>query len=73
MRKSLSDILHDGDRDRLSDAWGETQAAEDFAPLPAGEYFARIVSGELSTSKTKGTPAYKLAFRVLEGDFEGRQ
>ena len=55
MRKSLSDILREGDRQSLSRAWGETQAAEDFAPLPAGEYVARIVGGELFTSKTKGT------------------
>ena len=72
-RKSLSDILRNGDRENLSRAWGETQAAEDFAPLPSGEYVARIVGGELFTSKTKGTAGYKLAFRVLEGDHRGRQ
>ena len=72
-RKSLSDILHQGDRENLSRAWGETVAAEDFAPLPTGEYVARIVGGELFTSKTKGTAGYKLAFRVLEGDHQGRQ
>lgn len=73
-RKSLADILANGARDTLARAWGETQAAEDFgSPLPAGEYFARVVGGELSTSRTKGTPAYKLAFRVLEGDHAGRQ
>ena len=72
-RKSLSDILHGSDRETISQAWGETKAAEDFAPLPPGEYVARIVGGELSTSKTKGTPSYKLTFRVLEGDFAGRR
>jgi len=72
-RKSLSDILREGDRQNLSRAWGETQAAEDFAPLPTGEYVARIVGGELFTSKTKGTAGYKLAFRVLEGEHQGRQ
>jgi hypothetical protein len=72
-RKSLSDILHNGDQEALSRAWGETKAAEDFAPLPSGEYVARIVGGELFTSKTKGTAGYKLAFRVLEGDHQGRQ
>ena len=54
-RKSLVDILREGDRESLSRAWGETQAAEDFAPLPTGEYVARIVGGELFNSKTKGT------------------
>lgn len=72
-RKSLSDILREGDRQNLSRAWGETQAAEDFAPLPPGEYVARIIGGELFTSKTKGTAGYKLCFRVLEGDHQGRQ
>jgi hypothetical protein len=42
-------------------------------PLPSGEYIARIVGGELFTSKTKGTAGYKLAFRVREGDHQGRQ
>ncbi|MGO8691872.1 MAG: DUF669 domain-containing protein [Thermoguttaceae bacterium] len=72
-RKSLSDILRNGERESLSRAWGETQAAEDFAPLPSGEYVARIVGAELFTSKTKGTAGYKLGFRVLEGDHQGRQ
>ncbi|MEN6406361.1 MAG: DUF669 domain-containing protein [Thermoguttaceae bacterium] len=72
-RKSLSDILR-ADQRRLQDAWNNTQAAEDFgAPLPAGEYLARIVSGELFNARTKGTGGYKLAFRVLEGDHRGRQ
>ena len=72
-RKSLSDILHNGDQEALSRAWGETMPAEDFAPLPSGEYVARIVGGELFTSKIKGTAGYKLAFRVLDGDHQGRQ
>lgn len=72
-RRSLSDILAAGDQGRLQDAWGHTEAAEDFAPLPAGEYIARIIAAELFTSKTKGTAGYKLSFRVLEGDYEGRQ
>ncbi len=73
MRKSLSDILREGDRQNLSRAWSETQAAEDFAPLPLGEYIARIVTGELFISRTKGTAGYKLAFRILEGEYQGRQ
>ena len=68
MRKSLSDILHEGEREGLSEAWASTEAAEDFAPLPGGEYVARIITGELFTSRKKGTPGYRLAFRVLEGE-----
>ena len=72
-RRFLSDILQQGDRESLSRTWNETEAAEDFAPLPGGEYIARIITGELFTSKTKNTAGYKLTFRVLEGDHEGRQ
>lgn len=72
-RKSLLDILREGDRQNLARAWGDTQAAEDFAPLPAGEYVARIIGGELFTSRTKGTAGYKLTFKVVEGAYQGRQ
>lgn len=70
-RKSLSDILHGAERSGIETAWADTEAAEDFGPLPTGEYVARIESGELTTGKTKGTPGYKLTFRVLEGDHAG--
>jgi hypothetical protein len=70
-RRKLSDILNGGG-ESLRSAWDRTAAAADFAPLPAGTYVARIISGELATAKT-GTPGYKLAFRVLEGEHAGRQ
>lgn len=70
-RRKLSDILNGGG-DSLRQAWDSTKAADDFAPLPAGTYVARIVSGELATAKS-GTPGYKLTFRVLEGEYDGRQ
>ena len=72
-RKSLSDILRGSDRDALKKAWNETEAAGEMGPLPAGEYVARITAGELAASRTKGTPGYKLTFRVLEGDYAGRR
>ena len=72
-KRSLSDILAAGDQGRLQDAWAHTKAAEDFALLPAGEYVARIIAGECFNAKTNGTPGYKLSFRVLEGQHEGRQ
>ena len=40
--------------------------------MPAGTYTARVLAGELNTSKS-GTPGYKLTFRVLEGEHTGRQ
>ena len=72
-RKSLSDILHSDQQQSLRSAWDETEAAEEFKPLPAGEYVARIVAGELFTSKTKQTAGYKLTFGVIDGEHAGRQ
>lgn len=72
-RKSLSDILHSGDRDRLSRAWDSTKAADDFAPLPSGKYVCRVIDGAPFTSKTNGTAGYKLAFRVLDCEYADRQ
>lgn len=71
----LSDILSAGGQsgDDLKAAWNDTDAATDFAPLPGGEYVARIVAGELFTGRTNGTPGFKLAFKVLEGPHAGRQ
>ncbi len=69
----LTDILSDADRNNLASAWSTTEAAEDFAPLPPGEYVARVAAGELENSRTNATPGYKLTFRVLEGEYEGRQ
>jgi len=69
----LSDILADGRGDELRRKWNDTEAAEDYAPLPNGEYVARIIAGELFIGKTNGTPGYKLAFKVLEGDHASRQ
>lgn len=69
-RRRLSDILNGG-ADGLRDSWNRTRAADEFKPLPAGTYIARVVSGELFTAKT-GTPGYKLAFAVLDGEHTGR-
>jgi hypothetical protein len=70
-RRKLSDILNGG-ADTIRAAWNATAAATDFAPLPTGTYDARIISGELTTAKS-GTPGYKLAFKVLDGEHAGRQ
>jgi hypothetical protein len=70
-RRKLSDILTGG-AGSLLDAWESTEAASDFAPLPAGTYAARLIAGELFTAKS-GTPGYKLTFKVIEGEHAGRQ
>ncbi|MCL4207594.1 MAG: hypothetical protein KJ000_34350 [Pirellulaceae bacterium] len=69
----LTDILRNGQAERLRAAWGTTEAAGELAPLPPGEYIAHIVAGQLENSKTNATPGYKLTFRVCEGQFTGRQ
>jgi hypothetical protein len=71
-RRKLSDILNGGVAS-LQDTWSKTEAADDFDALPRGEYIARIISGELRKSSKKGTPGYLLTFRVLEGEYTGRQ
>jgi hypothetical protein len=70
-RKKLTDILSNGDSESLSKAWESTKAAEEFGPLPSGDYVARITEGAATTSKN-GTLGYKLTFKVLEGEYTGR-
>jgi len=69
-RRRLSDILNGG-ADSLRDQWRTTEAAADYAPLPAGEYVAHVQSVELFNART-GTPGVKIAFRVIEGEHVGR-
>lgn len=69
----LSDILANRDGDELRRAWKTTEAADDFAPLPRGEYVAHIIASELFNSRDKGTPGFKLTFKVIEGAHAGRQ
>jgi hypothetical protein len=69
-RRKLSDIV--GNADTLKRAWDSTEAAGDFAPLPAGTYSTRIKSGELRTART-GTPEYCLTFEVIESPHATRR
>jgi hypothetical protein len=71
-RRSLSDILPRGDRERLQDAWDSTRAADDLGPLPAGEYRCRIMSGELFNARS-GTAGFKVVFQVLDGEHAHRR
>tara|TARA_R100000808_G_C2116755_1_gene129146 strand:- start:45 stop:572 length:528 start_codon:yes stop_codon:yes gene_type:complete len=57
----------------IADAWDKAEIAEEWGPLPAGKYVADIVAGEKCKSARKGTPGYKLTFKVVEGEHEGRQ
>jgi hypothetical protein len=71
-RKSLSDILRNGNGNSIRDLWKTTEAAGELTPLPTGEYTAHIVAGDLEASRTNATPGYKLTFRVCEGPHAGR-
>jgi hypothetical protein len=71
-RRKLTDILGAADRERLANAWQTAKTAEEFEPLPRGEYTACIIDGTLAKAKT-GTPSYKLMFQVIEGEHAGRR
>lgn len=73
VRKSLSDILHGDDRDRLARQWQETEAAAEFGLLPKDSYDCHATNGTLETSRLKGTPSYRVEFTVCEGKFAGRK
>ncbi len=72
-RKSLSDILHNGDQEALARAWGETKAAEDFVLLPAAWYVCHLLTADPFNAEKKGTPGVKLCFKLLEGEYAGRK
>jgi hypothetical protein len=69
----LSDILRGGDSEDIRRHWDEAEPAPEMEPLPAGEYDARIVAGELFESRTNRTPGYRLTFAVIDGEFAGRR
>jgi hypothetical protein len=71
-KKNLSDILAAGNGGNIRDAWDNTTAADEFSPLPPGEYTFSILAGELFQAKT-GTFGYKLTLEVTEGEHEGRR
>lgn len=47
------------------------EAAPEFAPLPPGIYRARVLRGEVCTTKA-GAEAYRIRFEVVEGEQVGR-
>lgn len=72
-RKSLSDILRNGDRENLSRAWSEAKTADEYGtPLPVGEYICHLTAADFFNAKTNGTPGVKLAFKVIQGEHAGR-
>jgi hypothetical protein len=71
-RKKLTDILLNGDRDRLSSIWQSAKPADDLRPVPSGEYRCRIIDGALFNAKS-GTAGYKITLEVVEGEHAGRR
>jgi len=68
----LTEILNGSGGD-FNDVWNNTTAAGDFGPVPRGEYICHVTQGELESSRTKGTPGYKIEFKVIEGEHKGRK
>lgn len=64
---SLLDIISNGGNgdDDLKNLWDNSQAADDFKTLPAGNYVCHAVEGVLDKSRS-GTPGFKITFKVLE-------
>ena len=69
-RRRLSDILA-GRTDEIREQWDSTEAAAEFAPLPAGTYECHVRGVELFNARTK-TPGVKIRFDVCEGEHSGR-
>lgn len=70
-RQSLVGLLGNSQTESLANAWNTTDAADDLASMPPGDYEAHVVAGELTTSR-RGTPSYKLRVRIADGDHAGR-
>ena len=70
---TLSSILREADARNLESLWNATDAAPEYTPLPPGQYTARIIDGQLISSRTHNTPGYELTFEVVEGEFRGRR
>jgi hypothetical protein len=71
-RKKLSDILLNGERERLEKLWANTKPATDLNPIPPGKYRCRIADGSPFEAKT-GTKGYRIDFVVLDGEHAGRR
>jgi hypothetical protein len=71
-RKKLSDILMNSERDRIAGIWASAKPADDLKPIPSGEYRCLIIDGAFFNAKA-GTPGYKIALQVLDGDHAGRR
>ncbi len=58
--------------DDILDLFDRATAADEFGPVPRGNYVALAVSGGRTTAKT-GTAGYTVEFKLLEGEYVGRR
>ncbi len=72
--QTLTDSIREswGGTQDIAALWNETEAAEDFKPIPAGTYVCAATGGELGEARS-GTPRYRVHFEVLEGEHAGRR
>jgi len=66
----LTDILRGNSQ--FFDHWEDVKPANELAPVPAGTYSCVIDRGELTASRVKQTPCFKLTFRIMDGPFAGQ-
>jgi hypothetical protein len=72
MRRRLSDIFTGENMEALARQFDATEAAPDYAPLPANKYAVDFVQGQLCTSQS-GNTGYTCTFEVNAGEFSGRR
>jgi uncharacterized protein DUF669 len=53
-------------------AWDDIPDADDFSPIPDGEYLMKVAEAEEKQSKN-GNPMWKLVLEIVNGQFKGRR
>jgi len=59
-------------QEEIAAAFEGMASAPRFGPVPSGEYVCRVIRGEFGRS-SRGTPGFKVAFEVIEGEFANRR
>lgn len=68
----LTDILNNSGDDFFND-WNSTDAADDFPPLPPGDYVGDLMDATLGTSR-QGTPCWTVTYEIQEpAEYVGRR
>jgi len=64
--------LSDFFKNNLNELWDKTAAADDYSPLPSGTYEMEAIKGGTFEAAKKGTPGYKITWRVRGGEYDSR-